>query len=141
MSVQIIGYPLRKRAELPCRILIEIDRDSLLSNLNVQKQGVECQQAQATRYEENSSPRSDGNLHQRLSTQSIVNLKSLSTGRYSVWISFFAMRYALCALRYFVMADFFMDDPLPCYFKTLSNVPRPSTLLAAESLWYESGGE
>jgi hypothetical protein len=37
MSVQIIGYPLRKQAKLPCRILIEIDRNSLLSDLNVQK--------------------------------------------------------------------------------------------------------
>ena len=77
MSVQIIGSPLRKRAKLLFRILIEIDRNSPLSDLNVQKQGVECQQAQATRYGESSSARSDDTLHQRLSTQSIVNLKSV----------------------------------------------------------------
>jgi len=37
MSVQIIGYPLGKRAKLPCKILIEIDRSSLWGELNVQK--------------------------------------------------------------------------------------------------------
>jgi hypothetical protein len=81
MSVQIIEYPPRKQANLPCRILIEIDKNSLLSDLNVQKKGVECQQTQTIRYEENSSARSDDTLHQRLSTQGIVNLQSLPAGR------------------------------------------------------------
>jgi hypothetical protein len=52
-------------------------KNSLLSDLNVQEKGGECQQTQITRYEESSSARSDDNLHRRLSTQSDINLKSV----------------------------------------------------------------
>jgi len=52
-----------------------------LSDLNVQEKEVECQQTQTTRYEESFSARSDDNLHQRTSTQVIVNLQSLPASR------------------------------------------------------------
>jgi hypothetical protein len=41
--------------------------------------------------------------------------------------------YALCAMLQGT-ANFFMDDTLPCYCKTLSNLPKSSILLAPESL-------